>query len=226
MRSYFPALIALFLASPVAFAADRITFQGLDGSSTRQDVLKRFPNAESRSLCRAGQSVRSPIYGDSCFYLSVENYIVGNRDYNLAFFFHAVDGKLMEADLNRSFGDYKLLPDSPHLTKDELQEQYLTLYKTLNYKYGDPLEESRTLFDECSSGRHDNDLEYGECAEWQGATNPTYQEGQNHIVLTLVAHPESGTGPFSCADPKCSDGYSGDIRISYKFVDMKSADKL
>ncbi len=223
MLSFFSAFMtALLLASSAAFGADKISFQGLDGSSTKEDVLKVFPHAKiDTGVCRAGQTIWKASDGEySCSQLSLSNYIVDNRPYDLIFAF-SVEGNLRFALLTRNFGGRIF----ENFSKADLRQQFQGLYKALNYKYGDPLEEPRTLenITDCWLYNEDHGWSYSECAEWQNGPTQRFEPGQNHIELKLSAQ----------ADPKDQtirpdefEGYFGDISITYKFADMKSADKL
>jgi hypothetical protein len=223
MRSYLSTfLTGLVLASSAAFGADKISFQGLDGVSSQEDVLRVFPHAKSdNGVCRAGQTTWKASDGEySCTQLSLSNYIVDNRPYDLSFAF-SVGGKLRFALLTRNFGGRFF----ENFSKADLRQQFDGLYKVLNYKYGDPLEEPRTLenITDCWLDNDDHGWSYRECAEWQTGPTQKFEPGQNHIVLKLSAQ----------ADPKDQTirpdeftGYFGDISITYKFADTKSAEQL
>jgi hypothetical protein len=221
----FPSLVVLLLASPAAFAADKITFQGLDGASTRENVLKAFPEAKVKSTwCRAGETVLELSDGEySCFELSVDNYVVGSRRYDLNFAF-APDGKLRFALLTWDFGGSLF----EHFTKSELREQYEGLYKALNYKHGDPLDE-QTLLEtptDCLFKNGDRGRSYGKCAEWQSGPSQKFEPGQNHIELELSAWAPSDNLPDKQIRPDEYGGFSGEISVTYTFADERAAEKL
>lgn len=225
MRSLFYALILFPIISQVAFAAD-ISFQGLNGTSTKKDVLKVFPNATVKtSICRAGDKVWKTSEGDySCSQLSIGGYVVDNHPYDLIFAF-SVEGKLRFALLTRSFGGAYF----EHFSKRDLQQQYQSLYDALNYKYGDPLEESQTLQTlptDCIFGNYDSGFRYGQCSEWQSGANQKFEPGQSHIKLELSAQSPQNDLADKQTRPDDYDRYIGDMSVSYKFPDVKSAGKL
>jgi hypothetical protein len=222
------ALAALSLASPAAFAAEKVSFQGLDGSSTRQDVLKSFPHAKSGSVCGAGVSVRRWAGGeDSCSYLSVDNYVVDNRAYNI-FFNFSPDEKLKSVSLSWRFGSAPFEGLKP-LPKYQLYSQFESAFKLLNYKYGDPLKEmglqSQHLSDCVVNNGGDMGWSYDLCDEWQSGPSEKYEAGQDHIILKLSAHTEDSAVQV---DRQTSEDelYQGEVSVEYKFVDSKAADKL
>jgi len=221
----YAAISFLLVPTTSAFAEEKISFQGLDGAATRQNVLTNFPNSKVKSDCRPGESVRQSPDGEmSCFYLE-DHYIIEKRDYMLWFFF-SPDGKLTEASLTRMFGE-PALPASEHFSKWELGQQFSALYKLLNYKYGPPLEKTGRLpedINDCLFKDGDHGWQYQECAEWQSGTTRTYESGQNHIILELSATaPGHSTSEIK---PDTYDQYEGWISISYKFIDVRSADRL
>jgi len=202
---------ALILLAFDAHAAPQIDFQGLNGGTTRQEVLRRFPRAKpNRSMCIGSATTTNSAEGPfSCVSLEIDPYRIGQYSYDLSFLF-SVDDKLTHVVISRSFG-FPFGPLNTELTKTQLNQQYDELYQLLEYKYGDPLP---TMAQICLE--MDGSILYEKCTGWQDGNSQRWTAGRNHITLKLSAQRRTPT----------EVSYFGDFSVGYDLIDLTSAGKF
>lgn len=199
------SILSLALASP---ARAEIQFQDLGGTSTRADVLRRFPAARSdNSYCSPGQRISKEADGEYlCEHLLLARYDVAGIPLHIIFVFRS-DGILAFAILQNSF---RANDGKSHIAGDDLFRLFHTLYEPLKLKYGEAIHHPPCEITNSISGPM-----YKLCAVWQPTnTSHDWSSGRDEIEL--------GVDCFWSP----SGSYSGSLNISYKFIDRTAAGRL
>lgn len=163
------------LAAPLTARAGQISFQGLTGASTRQDVLRRFPDATpSRSLCQPSDTVMRSADGvASCDELVLSSYRVGDTQFEASFLF-SLSGKLWQVIL---LYDWPVDPDeAPNW--QQIYSKYMDFRNLLTTRYGEPLMPAP-----CPELGDISSQSFTFCSMWQGSRARYYEPSQGAIDL-------------------------------------------
>ncbi len=194
-------LLATCVAGPAA-GAGKISFQGLDGSSTRANVRAQFPLVKTENFCLKNQSVqRAGREMHSCIDLHMDKYVINSETYSITFFFTAAD-KLSSISLEKIINS----EGGERMNKQDMYILYSELKGTLSLKYGKPLSRGGE-----SAGCDNVDLDalYDMCTEWQEGPESSYDS--LHDTISLIVN--------TTRTKTNDDMFSGNLSVLYHFID-------
>lgn len=197
MRMALWLLAPVLLASPVAGVSRELTFHGLNGYSTRAEVIKEFSGARSKNTCRHGEvNVRNADGEHACSELEVPSYVLDNTRFRLSFIFNP-DGTLRFISLYHGFNNFG--PDDPAVAKTEIESRFRSLVDMLSTKYGPAVRENPGMSFALKS-------EVGSL-EWQPGRGERWVAGGDRIMLSANAYEIKGV----------PGTYTGSLHLFYTF---------
>jgi hypothetical protein len=163
---YLVAAAALAMTSVTVPTGRILTFNGLSGKSTLQDVRKKFPKALVKNYCRNGETIQKSADGPyRCETLALNNYLLAGYNFELFFWFYE-SGSLKGISLR--------WPDSKSasgLSEGEIKNAYYSILDQIVAKYGTYCK------------RPPCELIGNTCAEWQMDGNTIWHAGGERIEL-------------------------------------------
>jgi hypothetical protein len=206
MRSFLISVFAVSLAIATPAWSQNLTFRGLSSTSTRADVLKTFPLAQSQNFCRKGETVSRNAGGlKLCEELSFEGYMLDNVSFDATFLFNP-DGTLRYISLLKLFGTYQT--DDGSVPVGTINTTFTSLADLLSSKYGPAVTDPPGSF--LRRGAPDSGL------EWQPGRGTKWQAGGDRISLR-----SDGT------ESKTTPGlFRGTVQIFYTLARREEFDKF
>jgi hypothetical protein len=206
MRSFLIPLFALSLAVATPAWSQKLTFRGLGSTSTRADVLKTFPLAQSQNYCRTGETVSRNADGLTlCEQLLFNDYMLDNVSFVATFLFNP-DGTLRYVSLQKLFGTYRT--DDGSVPVGTINTAFTSLADLLSSKYGSAVANPPGSF--LRRGAPDSEL------EWQPGRGTKWQAGGDRISL-------SSDGTESKTTPGL---FRGSVHVFYTFARLEEFDKF
>jgi len=186
--------------------ADEITFQGLTGSSTRHDVLGRFPNArpERRDDCKPGETEEKVgPEGEEldCNELKVNGYDVAGIKFDISFTFGGPSRNLLFVNLLDWWAFPNDADTGKRLDKSQIVSRFEQLQTILISNHGMPYVDPIVSCYSKDDGRM-----LSLCARWEGKTGEFPDDSLGTIDLQADAQKASEEDLT----------YSGDFQISFQ----------
>ena len=203
------AVFATIAVCGPAQSAD-ITFQALTGGSTRTDVIAKFPKVVAGvNMCNPGERTFKSAEGEgACATLQIPRYEVAGIPFTLSFVFRP-GGTLWFAMLDTSWGHrWSLSPASR--TLQEFKTAFDQIEGPLRAKYGNPI-----LDPPCGLLNTESAQQFSRCVQWQAISGSRWQQNVDHIDIKA-----------DCRLMKNETGYSGELSVTYKFIDRIAASRL
>lgn len=167
--------VAAAAVSYCSAATAEVSFQNLTGSSTRQQVLERFPAARpARPICQPGDAeARSADGVTSCDALELQSYSIGDTPFRVTFLF-SMTGALTKVLMIYEWSDG---PDDQPPNWQEIFSKYETFRNLLVIKYGQPVSGL------CTELGSPGSQSFNVCSEWQGSSSANYDTSQGTIEV-------------------------------------------
>jgi hypothetical protein len=196
--------LCLALATPSW--AQGFSFRGLDARSTKADVSRMFPQAQTQSDCSNGEAVaRSSDGVTHCEQLFVESYPLDNLEFRLTFIFNP-EGTLRYVSLIKSFGAFRT--DEGSVSLGTLHSTFQSLADLLSSKYGSAVADSPLDMMQLNSDDRRR--------EWQPGRSNNWQDGGDRLTLSTEGR-QSRTAPGL---------YRGSVHIFYTFARREEFDRF
>lgn len=200
------AAVFLGLALTTPSWAEGFSFRGLDARSTRADVSRLFPQAQTQSDCFNGEAVARSSDGIThCEQLFVESYPLDNLDFGLTFIFN-LEGTLRYVSLHKSFGAFRT--DEGSVSLGTIHSTFQSLADLLSSKYGPSVADSPS--DMIRLNPDDRRR------EWQPGRSNSWQAGGDRLTLSADGR-QSRTAPGL---------YRGSVHIFYTFARREEFDRF